>query len=217
MSLLTRTTSHAGLFGVIAFLGIMWGGSNVGGSISTVFQPLFQVRGRSFIEEKVIDVAMIFVLAALMIAILLAGAATALLDRLTSHYAASDVGTFALGTLVSLLASFLLFAIILIVFPNTHPRFTLRHVWPGAAISAVAFTLLTYVFPLYEKLANFGKDGALIAGILILTAWIYFFSLILLLGAEIVSFRALRDAQRAGEKIGPSPDGTVPQRASEAV
>lgn len=212
--LLTQTTNHAGLFVLIGFLGVLWGGSNVGGAISTVFQPLFGVRGRDFIPEKLIDVAMIFVLAALMIVILAATTGAALLSRLASRVAPPGAVTFAVGTLVSLLAAFLLFAVIFIVFPNTKPRFTIRHVWPGAALSAFAFTALTYIFPLYSRLSNFGRYGVIIGPILLLTAWIYFFAIVLLLGAEIVSFHSLRAARAQGERLGPEPDGTVPQRAS---
>ena len=52
--------------------------------------------------------------------------------------------------------------------------------------------------------------------IVVVGVWIYFFALILVLGAEAVAFGALADARAAGQSVGPAPDGTVPQRISMA-
>jgi len=75
-----------GLLSIIGVLGVLWGGSNVGGAISTVFQPIFHVKGRSFLVEKLIDVGMIIVFTALMLVIIGATAAGALLNRLISSF-----------------------------------------------------------------------------------------------------------------------------------
>lgn len=206
-------TQHSGVLGIVGFLGVLWGGSNVGGAISTVFQPIFQVKGRNFFEEKLIDIGMIFVFTALMLIIILGTTAGALLDRLFSGFHLPGVVAFTAGTIVALLAAFLLFAVIYTVFPNTEPRFKLENVWPGAGIAAVLFEALTYIFPLYTKISHFQHYASVFATLLLLTAWIYFFSLVLIIGAEFVSFQALREAKRVGEPIGPAPDGTVPQRA----
>jgi hypothetical protein len=42
-------------------------------------------------------------------------------------------------------------------------------------------------------------------------------ALILIIGAEVVSIQALRDAAMLDEPIGPAPDGTVPQRMDIAT
>jgi membrane protein len=209
--LATVVVRNHGLFAVIGVIGVLWGASNVGGALSTVFQPIFQVRGRNFFKEKLIDLGMFFVFAALMLVIVASTTASALLDRLVAR-ATFGLGTLIVGTIVSLVAAFVLFALIYIVFPNAEPRFKLRNVWPGATVAAVLFQLLTYIFPLYARLSHFQKYGAVLFPILLLTAWIYFFSIILLIGAEIVSFEALRQARAEGQRVGPPPDGTVPQR-----
>lgn len=209
------TTRHRGLLGIIGFFGILWGASNVGGAISTVFQPIFQVKGRDILKEKVIDVVMIFVFTVLMVIIVAATFAVALLNRLFSNFPLPGIAQFLLGTAISLLAAFLLFSVIYVVFPNTEPRFKLRNVWPGAAIAAVLFQALTYIWPIYAHFSRFKSYGALIGPILVLTAWIYFFSMVLLIGAEFVAFDALRESRAEHQPIGPAPDGTVPQREQE--
>ena len=216
--LVTVSTQHAGLFGIVGLLGVLWGGANVGGAISTVFQPIFQVRGRSFIHEKLIDIVMIFVFAFLMIVIVVGTTASALLSKLFSSVPLPPgIVQFVIGTGVALLAAFLLFSVIYIVFPNAETKYKLRNVWWGALLAAILFELLTFIFPIYTKYAHFTKYGSLLASLLLLTAWIYFFAMIMLLGAEVVAFQALREANKEDDSIGPSPDGSVPQRMGEAT
>lgn len=211
-ALVKASVRHTGLLGIIGFVGVLWGGSNVGGSISTVFQALFEVRGRSFIKQRLLDIGMIFVFAILMIVIIVGTAGGALLNRLVSGFPLPGIVTFVIGTAISLLAAFLLFAVIYIVFPNTETRFKLDHVWPGAAIAAVLFEILTYIWPLYSHFTHFSRYGALLSSILVLTAWIYFFSMIMMVGAEFVSFGALEEARARDESVGPRPNDSVPQR-----
>lgn len=211
--LIKVAVQHTGLLGIIGIIGILYGGSNVGTSISTVFQPVFRVRGRDFIPEKLIDVAMIFVFTVLMVVIFLGTTAGAMLDRLLIGYHVPGVATFVVGILVSLLAAFLLFAVIYVVFPNTYPRFRVGSVWLGASIAAVLFTLLSFIWPLYSSYAHFTRYGAVLSAIVVLTAWIYFFAMILMVGAEFVAFRALREAKERGVRLGPPEDGNVPQHA----
>ena len=201
-SIVRASTQHAGLLGIIGLLGVLWGGSNIGGAFSTAFQAIFEVNGRNFFKEKLIDIVMIFVFTALMLVILVATSAGAILDRLFSSLPLPGVAQFIIGTAISLLAAFLLFATIYMAFPNIQPRFRIRNVWPGAALAAVLFQILTYIWPLYAHFSNFHKYGAILASLLVLTAWIYFFSMISMIGAEVVAISAINDAKRRGESIG---------------
>jgi YihY family inner membrane protein len=209
-SLVNVSTNHAGLLGIIGFVGILWGGSNVGGSISTAFQAIFEVSGRSFIKEKLIDIAMIFVFAVMMVLIILGTSAGTIVTQLFSSFPLPGLAT-VVGLAISLIAAFLLFATIYLVFPNIEPPFKFSAVWRGAAVAAVLFTILSLVWPLYASHAHFGRYGTLLTPILILTAWIYFFSMILMIGAEVVAVLAIREAQSKGESIGPAPQESVPQ------
>jgi membrane protein len=182
---------HTGLLGIVGFLGVLWGGANVGGAISTVFQPIFQTTGRSFVREKLIDIGMIFVFTLLMLIILASTIASAVLDRMVSGFPLTGYSSLIIGTIISLMAAFLLFVVIYAVFPTVTVRSKVRSVWRGALLAAVLFQLLTYVWPLYAHFVHFSRYGAVLAPIVVLAAWIYFFSLILLLGAEVVAFGAL--------------------------
>jgi hypothetical protein len=51
--------------------------------------------------------------------------------------------------------------------------------------------------------------GAVLFPILVLTAWIYFFFVIPLVGAEVVAIEAIEEAEQAEKPIGPEPEETV--------
>lgn len=205
-------TRHIGLLSLLGFVGLVWGGSNLGGAISTVFQPIFQVRGRPWVREKLIDIGMILVFTVLLLVVVVATSVAAFINALFVHLPLPGVAQFVLGTTIGLLAAFVLFSLIYVVFPNTEPRFKLENVWPAAGIVAVLFEGLTFIFPIYVKTSHFQRYGAVVFSILVLTAWIYFLSILLVMGAELVAVGALHDARRHHQPIGPAPDGTVPQR-----
>jgi len=192
-------------------VGVLWGGSSVGGAISTVFQAIFEVKGRSFIVEKLIDIGMIFIFTALMVIIVLGTTAGAIVQRLFSGFPLSGVTTLVIGTVVSLAAAFLLFASIYAVFPNVETRFKFGNIWKGALTAAVLFEILSFIWPLYAHFAHFGSHGALLGAIAVLMAWIYFFSMTMMVGAEVVAFGAIGEAESKDEAVGPEPEGTVPQ------
>jgi membrane protein len=208
--LVSASISHSGILGIVGLLGVLWGGSNVGGSISTVFQAVFEVRGRSFIIEKLIDIGMIFVFTALMLVIILGTTAGAMLNAVFTSLNLPGIVSFVAGTLVSLLAAFLLFCSIYAVFPNVETRFKFRNFWKGALAAAILFEILSLIWPLYAKFANFQKNGALLGALVLLMAWVYFFSITMLVGAEIVAMTSLSQANKQDAVVGPAPDGSVP-------
>lgn len=209
--LVSATIQHSGLLGIIGILGVLWGGSSVGGAISTVFQTVFEVRGRNFFIEKLIDIGMIFVFTALMLVILVATAAGALIKQIFTSFALPSLATFVIGTAISVLAAFLLFAAIYAVFPNVERRFKFANVWKGALVAAILFEIVSYIWPIYAKFAHFQRDGAILGALVLLMAWVYFFSLIMLVGSEVVAISALNEANKQDAAIGPTTDGSAPQ------
>ena len=208
--LVSSSIQHRGVLVLIGIVGILWGGSNVGGVFSTVFQPIFEVNGRDFHKEKLLDLGMIFVFVALMLIIVAGTTAGAVITRLFPTAPIPGERAFLIGTGISLAAAFLLFVVLYLVFPNAQPRFTLAHVWRGSFVAAVLFQILSFIWPLYTHISHFSRYGAVIAPMIVLAAWIYFFSLILMVGAEIIAFKAIQEANRTGRPIGPQPHNFVP-------
>jgi uncharacterized BrkB/YihY/UPF0761 family membrane protein len=182
----------------------------VGGSISTACQAIFEVRGRPFLREKLIDLGMLFILTAFMFLVLAGSLASAFLNNLLGA-SLPGVVQFAIGTAISFASAFLLFASIYTVFPNIEYRFKRGNVWRGALLAAGLFQVVSYMWPLYVRLSHFSRYSAFLFSILVLTAWIYLFTVILVVGAEVVAISAIREAQRQDESVGPLPQRTVPQ------
>ncbi len=208
--LVTTSIRHSGVLAIVGIVGILYGGSNVGGAFSTVFQPIFEVNGRDFLKEKVLDVSMIFIFVALMVIIVVSTTAGAVVSQFFPAAPIPGGTAFLIGIPVSLAAAFLLFSVLYLVFPNPDPRFKLAHVWQGALVAAILFQILSFIWPLYTHLSRFSRYGAVIAPLIVLAAWIYFFSLILMVGAEIVAFKAIQEANRTGQSVGPPPQNFVP-------
>lgn len=210
-TLVKASIRHAGLLGVIGLLGALWGGSRVGSSISTAFQAIFETGSRSFIKEKLIDIGMILVMTVLLIVIIAGTTAAAVVQQLFKGFPLSGPVTFLIGVALSLLAGFLLFASIYLAFPNVKVRLRIGNVWRGALAASILFTILSLIWPIYAKFAHFSRYGAVLFPILILTAWISFFSTILLAGGEMVAIGAIGEAKKEGRSVGPEPQETVPQ------
>jgi membrane protein len=212
-NLVSATIHHTGLLSIIGLLGVLWGGSSVGGSISTVFETIFEVNSRNFIKEKLIDIGMIFVFTALMLVILLSTAAGAIINNLFTSWALPGAATFIVGTAISLIAAFILFAAVYAVFPNVEERFKLANTWKGAVVAAVLFEIISYIWPLYANYAHFQRDGAILGSLVLLLTWVYFFSVAMLIGAEVVAISSLHQANEQHASIGPAPDNSAPQHA----
>jgi uncharacterized BrkB/YihY/UPF0761 family membrane protein len=74
-----------------------------------------------------------------------------------------------------------------LVVPNTRVPF--HTAWRGAVAAAILFALFNLLFPLYFKLFlhGNGKYGAAAASLVVLIAWLWFFALITVIGAQITA------------------------------
>ena len=206
--LVHAATKHTGLLAIIAFVGFFWGSSNVGGSIANCCQIIFEVRNRPFLKEKLIDLGMLLLIAGTMLIVLAGSLATAFLSDLLGGHPLPGAIQVLMGVAVGYTASLALFSSVYLVFPNINFRFKWRFVWVGSVPAAAALVLVSFMWPLYVQISHFSKYSAFLFSILVLTAWIYFFSLILLMGAEIISVSAIRSAHRQEISVGPLPEQT---------
>jgi len=65
-------------------------------------------------------------------------------------------------------------------------RLSLKEVLPGSAFSALSWILVTTLFSLYiNNFADFSKMYGSIGGIIALLVWLYWISIIIMLGGEL--------------------------------
>ncbi len=176
-----------GPLAIVSIVGLLWGGSNLFTNIENTFSIIFRVRDRDFLPQRLMAIGMVFVLSILLP---LAFAASSLVTAGSSAFrqvlpgALGIVLTF-VGPAVSIALLWLLFLLIYMVVPNITVPF--RDAWRGALAAAILFGLVTLLFPTYIKVFLHGnaKYGATILTLLVLVTWLWFFAVILLIGAQI--------------------------------
>ena len=130
---------------------------------------------------------MLLLIAGTMLIVLAGSLATAFLSDLLGGHPLPGAIQVLMGVAVGYTASLALFSTVYLVFPNINFRFKWRFVWVGSVPAAAALVLVSFMWPLYVQISHFSKYSAFLFSILVLTAWIYFFSLILLMVGVIIS------------------------------
>ena len=186
--LLTSIHSASRVLTLISVAGLLWGGMNLFSSIESAFAIIFRVKTRDIVPQKLMSMVMILLFVVLLplsfVASIVLGTGTTALgkvlpSRLSGPYTAT------LGVLTALGALFILFVAIYTVVPNR--RIAWRSTWRGALFSAGAMTIVNTAFPVYTAhfVGTREYSTAAIATAIITITWFWFFSLVLLAGAQI--------------------------------
>lgn len=175
-----------GPLAIVSLVGLLWGGSNLFTNIENAFSIVFRVRDRGFFWQRLMAIGMVVILAILLP---LGFAASSLVTAGSSIFRSvlpPPLGVIltVVGPLVSLCIFWALFLVIYMVVPNT--RIPFRDAWRGALVAAILFGLITLLFPTYIKVFLHGnaKYGATVLTVLVLIAWLWFFAIILMIGAQ---------------------------------
>jgi membrane protein len=186
--LLTAIHSAGKLLTLVSIVGLLWGGMNLFSSIESAFAFIFRVKTRDIVPQKLMSLVMILLFVVLLplsfVASIVVGAGTTALGRILPG-PLSGPATAALGIATALGALFVLFVAIYTIVPNRPIAW--RSAWRGALVSAGAMAIVNTVFPLYTAhfVGTREYSTAAIATAIITITWFWFFSLVLLLGAQI--------------------------------
>lgn len=178
--------------GIISVIGLVAASTAVFGAIRKGINTAWGItRARPFIEERLIDLALVLfsgliVIFVLFVAPLLSAYLTDIALYLApgAWYAHDFLGL--VGWLITPLLYFLTFLVLYRYLPNADVRFA--DVWHGALAASIAFGIASYIFvwyvtrfPIYNVV--YGSVGAIMA----LLTWVYVSAIILLLGALVTS------------------------------
>lgn len=187
-SLITSVSHQFGLLTLVSILGLLWGGSNLFGSLESAFAVIFRVKTRDFLPQKLMSVAMILLFVVLLplsfVSTIFISAASTTLGRIVPG-ALSGPFAVAVGLAASLASLFALFVAIYMVVPNIPIRW--RYAWRGALVAAVVMWIINTIFPFYTAhFVGTKQYGTAALGTAIITiTWFWFFSLVLLVGAQV--------------------------------
>jgi membrane protein len=190
--------------GVAALVSSVWIGLSFWGALDTAFCRIYDLRCRSWLEQKR------FALAMLVVVLLFVFATVAVPTLESVLVSGAENLPFGLSKLrglvfvVTLVAGLaLLFGCLSLIYwavPNGATPWWA--VWPGACGATVAITIVDYAFPLYlSNISTIAHFGTTLVFVAIALLWFYVLAVILLSGAEINAIR-----------LGPHP---APQSASE--
>jgi membrane protein len=185
--LLRSLIQITGPLALVSLVILLWIGSNLFTNMENAFSIIFRTPGRPIVPQRLVALAMVLVLAALLPTSLGAASFVTAGSAAFKHVLPWPLG-FALsivGPLTSLAVLFVLFLVIYMVVPNLGVRW--RAAWRGALAAAILFGLLEVLFPLYFQVFLHGNTryGAAGATILVVIVWLWLFALITVFGAQI--------------------------------
>lgn len=168
---------------------LLWSGLGVFSSLSGGIERAFgSAKARPFLQDKLIGLFLMAVTGVLAVASLLIGIVTGIVQRVATDTLAAVPGgggaLAAIGLVVPAMLIFVAFAAIYRIVPNRHVG--LGEVWPGALVAALLWTVLRFGFTYYvTQVAHYDSAFGPISTGVTLLVFLYFASVIVLLGAEV--------------------------------
>lgn len=205
------------LSAVIGIVVLLFGASGVFGELQDSLNAIWGVKSKpgqgvmGIVKARFFSFAMVLGVAFLLLVSLLLSAA---LHALGVFLGNGLPGGVALWVGINFVVSFgvvtLLFALIFKVVPDVRIRW--RDVWPGAAFTALLFTIGKSLIGLYLGRASVGSPYGAAGSLVVLVVWLYYSAQILFLGAEFTQVYAgrfgsrIEPSERAVAITGPSAD-----------
>lgn len=186
-----------GSIGVIGFAFLLWSALGIFSALSNGIGRAFEnAPPRPFLKDKLIGLLLMAITGLLALASLIIGIVTGLLQRAASgvlrNVPGGETAVWLMGLLVPLLLIFIAFWIIYRVVPNRPVGW--GEVLPGAVVAALLWTALRFGFTWYAtSVANYDSAFGPISTAVTLLVFLYFASVIVLLGAEVARASAVDD------------------------
>ncbi len=179
---------------------LLLGGTGAFGQLQAALNRAWEVKPdpaqgglRSFLLKRVFSFGMVLGVAfLLLVSLVLSAALTVLGDALGGALPGGISET--VGQLLNFVVSFavitLLFATIFKVLPDATAAW--RDIWPGAAVTALLFTVGKFLIGFYLGRSNPGEAFGAAGSLAVMLVWIYYSSMIILFGAEFTRVWAER-------------------------
>ena len=195
--MIDSVTESRGSMTIIGLAFLAWSALGIFSALSGGIGRAFDnAPPRPFLKDKLIGLILMGLTGALAVSSLVIGLVTGILQRAATDAVSTLPGggtaIWLVGLLVPILLIFGAFWVLYRIVPNR--PVTWREVLPGAVVAALLWTVLRFGFTYYAtNVANYDSAfGPLSTGITLLV-FLYFASVIVLLGAEFARASALED------------------------
>ena len=212
------TADSSGITGLIGLLTGLWAASNIFAQVDNSFNDIFDVnKADAALRRKLLDrlqaVLIVLLLAVLMTASVLANTILGTAQSYLAQLPGGGMMANALNIVLGLLLSVIVFGALYRYMPNKDISW--RSALIGGLFAAVTWSIGREVLGWYLGSRDVPSAGEVVGAVLAFVALIYYFALILLLGAEIVSVyhrrRQLANVPRLPESAPPVRAEPVPR------
>jgi membrane protein len=189
-----------GGIGLVSGAFLLWGALGVFSALNRGIASAFvSAERRGFLQDKLIGLAVMAITGLLGVASIVIGIVTGILQRAADDVLAripgGELAVWLIGFLTPIILIFAAFLAIYRLVPNR--PLSLRAVWPGAVVATLLWTILRMGFTWYTtNVANYESAFGPISAAISLLVFLYFASVIVLLGAEVARATVLDDPDR---------------------
>jgi membrane protein len=204
-----------GGIGLVSAAFLLWGALGVFSALSRGIATAFvATKPRGFVADKLVGLALMAVTGLLGVASIAIGIVTGVIQRAAadrlSEIPGGGLAVGAIGFATPIVLIFLAFLAIYRIVPNR--KVTLAEVWPGAVVATLLWTVLRIGFTWYAtSIADYDSAFGPISAAISLLVFLYFASVIVLLGAEVARASVLDDETQAAARA------PVDSRATERI
>ena len=188
---------------ILGIVGLVLGATGVFGQLQAALNRAWEVGPdpnaggvKSFIGKRIFSLGMVLALAFVLLVSLVLSAVLSAFGGQLGRFLPEGIGE-TLIQVINFVVSFgvitLLFAAMFKVLPDA--TIAWRDVWVGAAVTAFLFTVGKFALGLYLGRSNPGQAFGAAGALALMLVWIYYTSMILLLGAEFTQVWADKRGQ----------------------
>ena len=191
-----------GLFATLLGVGtLIFGGLGVFTNLQDALNAIWRVPPRPakgwwhFLQRRLFSLATVMATGFLLLVSLIASAVLSWLGTETAqHFGLPVFGLQVVNNAISFGVVTSLFALVFRLLPDT--RVQMRHVWIGAAVTALLFTAGKTLLGIYLGRASLTSAYGAAGSLLVLLLWCYYVAQIVFLGAEFTRVTALSNGGR---------------------
>ena len=192
---------------ILTIVFLAWGALGLFGAMSGGIARVFDVaEPRPFIKQQVLGLTLMALTGLLAVGSVVIGIATGILVEFATELVAGvpggETAVRLIGFLVPLILIFIAFWVIYRVVPNRPVAW--GEVLPGAIVATLLWTVLRIGFTFYAtRIANYDSAFGPLSTAITLIVFLYFASLIILIGAEFARARTLDNERELLEAADP--------------
>ena len=212
-----------GIATVVSVATLVLGAIGLFGALKDAFDTVWDVTPPKtkglvgLVRQHIVPFGMVLAVCFLLLVALLLNTALAAISTYLGPYipyfAVLNTG---INFLLPIVASTLLFAALFKFLPDVHLAW--RHLWPGAAMTAVLFTLGKILIGLYLGHTSLASASGAAGSLLVVLVWVYYTAQILLFGAVFTHVYSRRNGwQPLPEEAARSQTQAAARAAKEAL